>query len=74
MVDQRRWWMRVERIVERSMNVRSDSLELVVRLVELDVAVAVGAVAVAEVVGFDTNEVAAVVDIDGRIGYPFDTQ
>jgi hypothetical protein len=69
MVDQRRWWTR---IVERSMNVRSNSLELVVRLVELDVAVAVGAVAVAAVVG--TNEVAAVVDIDGRIGYPFDTQ
>src|SRR2546429_684172 len=42
MVDQRRWWTR---IVERSMNVRSNALELVVRLVELDVAVAVGAVA-----------------------------
>jgi hypothetical protein len=50
------------------MSVRSNSL---VRLVELDVAVAVGAVAVAAGV---TNEVAAVVDIAGRSGYPFDTQ
>jgi hypothetical protein len=41
MVDQRR--MRTERIVERSMNVRSNSLETgaVVELVEVDIAVLV---------------------------------
>jgi len=40
MVDQRRWWTRAERIVERSTNVRSNSLETVavVELVEVDVA------------------------------------
>jgi len=54
--------------------VRSNSLELIVRLVELDVAVAVGAVAVAPVVGGDTNDVVAVVNTGGTIGNPFDTQ
>lgn len=62
------------RIVE-SMNVRSNSLELIVRLVELDVAFAVGAVAVAAFDGFATNEVAAVVGTGAvTIGNPFDAQ
>jgi hypothetical protein len=64
------------RIVE-SMNVRSNSLELIVRLVELDVAFAVGAVAVAALDGFNaTNEVAAVPVGTGAVtsGNPFDAQ
>jgi len=44
-------------------------------LVELDVAVAVGAVAVVAVTGIVTNEVAAVVDTGAvTIGNPFDAQ
>jgi len=46
----------------------------VAELVELDVAVAVGAVVVAAVIGIVTNEVAAVVDTAATIGNPFDTQ
>jgi hypothetical protein len=63
---------RAERIVGIRIIVRSNSLELrvVVRLVELDVAVAVGAVG-----GLVTNEVAAVVvACTVRSGNPFDTQ
>jgi hypothetical protein len=60
------------RMVE-SMNVRSNSLELIVRLVELDVAV--GTVAVAAFDGFGMNEVAAVVGTGAvTIGTPFDAQ
>lgn len=74
-MNQRRWWTR---IIE-SMNVRSNSLELIVRLAELDVAIAVGAVAVAAVTGFVTIKVAAAVvgavTIENPLtGNPFDAQ